>query len=104
MAQVPFNGKDRKCPICGKTFLLYEETWVYKRRVKGDRTKYFCSYGCMTKFDDSRPKTLASVQREAIIGMIKSGHQTSDIVRTLGVDKSKVRYWQMRIEKEAEEK
>ena len=102
MGQIPFNGKDKICPICGKQFMFYEETWVYKRRRKEQGTKYFCSYGCMNKYDLQHPKPIAVEQREAIIRMIRGGAKTSDIVRTLGVDRSKVRYWQERTAREVE--
>ena len=99
MGQIPFNGKDRKCPMCGKVFLLYEETWVYKRRLSHDSTKYFCSWHCLQKFEKEHPKPLAVEQREKLIELIKQGMGTSDIVRTLGVDRTKVRYWKERVGK-----
>lgn len=100
----PFNGKERKCPICGKPFLLYEETWVYKRRINSERTKYFCSYGCMNKFDLTRPKaqTIAADQRDKLIQMIREGKGQAEIVRTLGVERSKVRYWMERVAREGD--
>ena len=43
-----------KCEICGKDFFVpVVGYWVYKREdYMGDGlTKYFCSWGCMRKFD-----------------------------------------------------
>ena len=72
MAQIPFNGKDRKCPICGKVFLLYEDSWVYKRKINSERTKYFCSYGCMNKFDLTRPKASITSPRNNPVSEMNS--------------------------------
>ena len=99
MAQIPFNGKDRTCPICGKVFLLYEETWVYKRRPNQKPTEYFCSWGCMQKWDQLHPRKMAIEQRDEIIHLIEQGKGISEIVRTTGADRSKVRYWMDRVPK-----
>ena len=42
--------KEKKCAICGKDIYAGEE-WAYKRRLKGERTKWFCSYKCLRAWD-----------------------------------------------------
>ena len=93
---------EKKCPICGKIFIPHGEDWVFKRRLSNKRMEYLCSYGCTNKFDLQHPKKMAVEQREEIVKLIRKGWKTSDIVRTLGVERSKVRYWQERIAKEEE--
>jgi len=89
-------GRERKCPICGGVFILGGENWAYKR-VSGHKTMYFCSYGCLGKFEKTRPKKVAKGQREDMIRMLKEGKGISEIVRTLGVERSKVIYWKERV-------
>ena len=92
-------GRERKCPVCGKVFILVDDEWAYKR-VQGHKQMYFCSWGCMGKYDNTRPKKVAIDQREDLIRMLKEGKGVSEIVRTLGVDRSKVKYWKERIQAE----
>lgn len=38
--------EERKCPICGKTYVsIYMKEWAYRR---GNYT--FCSYSCMSNY------------------------------------------------------
>ena len=92
-------GRERKCPVCGKVFILVDDEWAYKR-IQGHKAMYFCSWGCMGKYDNTRPKKVAIDQREDLIRMLKEGKGVSEIVRTLGVDRSKVKYWKERIQAE----
>lgn len=91
-------GRERRCPICGKIFILVDDDWAYKRQRSGcGKMIYFCSWSCLNKYDLSRPKKVAIEQREALIRMLKEGKGMSEIVRTLGVERSKVRYWRERV-------
>lgn len=92
MAQNLLSDRERKCPVCGKMFILNDEGWAYKR-IQGHKQKYFCSWHCLQAFIQSRPIPVAVETRDKIIECIKKGMSTSDIVRTLGVEKSKVKYW-----------
>jgi len=94
---------EKKCPICEKVFIPHTEDWAYKRRTHEKVTVYFCSWGCLLKYEDKHPKKIAIEQREEIINMIRKGEKTAEIVRTLGVDRSKVRYWQERIAREVDD-
>ena len=89
-------GRERKCPVCGKVFILVDEGWAY-RRIQGHKAMYFCSWGCLCKYERTRPKKVAIEQREDLIRMLKEGKGISEIVRTLGVDRSKVIYWKERV-------
>lgn len=44
------DPKEKKCAICGKDMYAGED-WAYKRRIGGERTKWFCSYKCMRAWD-----------------------------------------------------
>ena len=99
MDQQDLVGRERKCPVCEKVFILVDDEWVYKR-IQGHKAMYFCSWRCMGKYDNTRPKKVAIDQREDLIRMLKEGKGVSEIVRTLGVDRSKVKYWKERIQAE----
>lgn len=44
------DPKEKKCAACGKD--MYDgDDWAYKRRIGGERTKWFCSYKCMRAWD-----------------------------------------------------
>ena len=94
---------EKTCPICGKVFIPHTDDWVYKKRTHEKVTVYFCSWGCLNKYEDQHPKKIAVEQREDIIKLIRKGYKTAEIVRTLGVERSKVRYWQERVAKEVED-
>jgi hypothetical protein len=51
-SRFPTQGKFMKCPICNKRYLCFPE-WVYKRR-RGYGYLYFCTYGCMRKYERER--------------------------------------------------
>lgn len=95
---------EKRCPICRKVFIPPDcDEWVFKRRLSNKTTVYLCSYGCTNKWDQLHPKKIAFEQRSDIIRMIRQGYRTAEIVRTLGVERSKVRYWQERVAKEVED-
>ena len=93
---------EKRCPICKKVFIPPTDDWVFKRKQSNGQTVYLCSYGCTNKYDLQHPKKIAVQQREDIVRLIRQGKKTAEIVRTLGVERSKVRYWQERVAKEAE--
>ena len=39
----------RKCPVCGKEFILSAEN-IYKARIKGE-VKHLCSWGCVRELE-----------------------------------------------------
>ena len=71
-------GRERKCPVCEKVFILVDDDWAYKR-IQGHKTMYFCSWGCMGKYDNTRPKKVAIDQREDLIRMLKEGIDDGDL-------------------------
>lgn len=89
-------GRERKCPVCEKVFILADEEWAYKR-IRDHKAQYFCSWGCLCRYEQTRPKRVAKDQRDDMIRMLKEGKGISEIVRTLGVDRSKVKYWKERV-------
>ena len=101
MAQIPFSDRERKCPICGEAFILRSEEWAYKR-MSGNRTKYFCSWHCLQEFVQDHSGTVAVERWKNLIELIKRGMTVSEIVRTTGIEKSKVKYWMERVAREGD--
>lgn len=59
------------CHTCGKVFVPPLKTlWAYRRaskenlRLNGEGKLYFCSYGCMRKYDKNHPKPLETRGRK----------------------------------------
>lgn len=89
-------GKERRCKVCGKVFIIKPE-WVYKKGV-GDGTVVFCSWGCLRKWESRRkPK---GEQREAVIQAIRDGLTIREICDLLSVDSRVVYYWTKKLEEE----
>ena len=60
------DPKEKKCAICGKDMYAGED-WAYKRRIGGERTKWFCSYKCMRAWDakhDGKNAKVVTVDEE----------------------------------------
>ena len=49
---------ERKCPVCGKTFIVrYVKDYVYKTTYNS-KTKVFCSWGCLRKYEKKHFKPI----------------------------------------------
>lgn len=51
--------REKKCDCCGKTFFLTPDIWVYKKEFAINHKrpmKYFCSWGCLRKYEKAREK------------------------------------------------
>lgn len=49
--------RPRKCPVCGRFFIMHDaEQWAYKRKP-GDTWLYFCRWSCLRKYDREHPVT-----------------------------------------------
>ena len=46
--------KQKTCPVCGKVFFCYTDTWVYHRTPFGKSKLYICSWKCLNNFDKAR--------------------------------------------------
>lgn len=67
MEQKRKDPKEKKCAVCGKDMYAGEE-WAYKRKIGGERTKWFCSYKCMRAYDaktEPKQKKPAPAETEA---------------------------------------
>ena len=91
--------KDRKCCICSKAFVMRDD-WVFKR-TSGQRTKYFCSWTCMRKWDKSHRSM--TERKEAVQIAISTGKSVDEIARELNEDKTMVAYWYRRMQRDANE-
>ena len=49
-------GTEVKCPVCKKVFLRKDLDWAYQRSNSAGTKKYFCSWGCMRKYEEKYPK------------------------------------------------
>lgn len=92
------DKREHRCPVCRKRFIVPTEEWAYKR-LYDHHVRYFCSWGCLNKHELTRPKKVAGRELDRMIEMLRAGKSDTEIVRTLGVDRSKVRYWMERTAK-----
>ena len=47
---------EKKCPICGRIYVVHDtQTYAYKRHDKKHKIYYFCSWGCLRRWDALHP-------------------------------------------------
>jgi len=97
---VAFAGRERKCSVCGKEFIMHEG-WIYKKCRGHELERLFCSWGCMREFEKRRGN--AAERREKIIQAIKDGLNDTEIGNLLCEERQRVHYWRTKLEKENEE-
>lgn len=56
MKQPQDEFRRKICPVCGKPFECYTDTWCYHRTPFGKSKKYLCSWKCLNEFDSIRLK------------------------------------------------
>jgi len=77
------DPKEKKCAMCGKDMYAGED-WAYKRRIGGERTKWFCSYKCMRAFDAKHDgKNAASVTVDEVTAAPKEPVSRAVLARAL---------------------
>ena len=94
--KVPFIGRERECPVCGKTFILYED-WAY-RKHKGDSDMILCSWGCLRKAE--RDDVSQKERNERLIQAIKDGLTNMEIMAMFGEYTRRIEYWRKKIAKD----
>ena len=100
----PFQGGWNKCPVCGKEFFVTHQDLVYKRHNSKSQCIWFCSYGCMRKYDTSDPamngrgerKLKAPSKAERICEMLDNGLTMAEISRLTGYSSGTVNYYRDR--------
>ena len=97
-------NEDKRCPICGKTFYVPTEAWVYKRRRGATGAfDYFCSYHCKRKKDyeiECKKKKVSTCQKgigDEVVRMLMDGKTNLQICEALGVASGTVSYYKKRI-------
>ena len=86
-------GRVRKCPMCGKEYILNAEDWVYKRHRNHAGDIYFCSYKCTRKYDAehmSRP--------DKIRYAIRCGKSDAEICKEFNLSSIQLEYYRERTE------
>ena len=89
---------ERICPVCGKTFCMWDtENWCYMRRRAGSRI-FLCSWGCLQKYCEGRAERkqqgkLNRDRQEVIREMIAKGAGSQEIRDRLGVSIQLARYY-----------
>lgn len=105
---------ERKCPICGKMFVMHStEEWGY---TVG--SKRFCTYSCLRKYErkqeenrrkvETKPKArristdgMSPEQRKIIVAMyMKMGSTNREIAELTGMDQELVNYYRRKVESE----
>lgn len=87
--RVGLVGKERRCKICGKPFIIYD-SWVYKK-TSGGHEIVFCSWGCLRKFEKTHGNK--AELREAIVTALSAGKSVKEVSELLAEDPRKVLYW-----------
>lgn len=100
---MPLLPPERKCDICGKTFLCPDE-WAYRRK-----NRVFCSWGCLRKYTafepaevtrnkkDTKPWTLDKAKRDELMQRAAEGEQTCVLMREYGISAQGVRYYKRKV-------
>lgn len=97
-----YLGKEKKCPVCKKTFFVCSEDWAYKKysTVKHN-PRYYCSWKCIRKWEAEnevkRGKPRCSQEQE-IYRMMAGDDTPRQIAEKLGVSVSTVRYYMDRVD------
>lgn len=89
----------KTCAICGKEIVI-TAGWAYKVKPSKGATKYFCTYGCMRKFEKAHqepekklPEMEASAPKdpmdrgkaaEILVEEVKAGRNPLDWLRSNG--------------------
>ena len=99
-----YLGKEKKCPICGKTFYTATEEWAYKRQWKKTGNYfYMCSWKCLRKWEASHQKKVGKPRNpheKEIYEMLRAGEYPKYIAEKLGVSVSTVWYYKDRMTEE----
>ena len=94
--------KERKCAVCGKVFLGYEE-WVFRR---GEI--WMCSNKCTRMWDGKkkaryRNRRLDKDERREAIEMLKSGMSPSEVAEIIGISPNAIYYYHKKLKAGAED-
>jgi len=52
MANLSKQLREKKCPICDKTF-IFRDNWAYKKTY-GDHVKAYCSWTCLRRAEKEK--------------------------------------------------
>ena len=89
-----YLGKEKRCPICKKKFMVCTEEWGFK-----DRGKYYCSWKCLRAHENAASvyKGKAPTEkRDAIFQAFNRGETLVEICEKLDVSMSTVKYYRTR--------
>ena len=85
-------GRVRKCPVCGKEYIINADVWAYRKTRKNAGDMYFCSWGCLRKHErENKPKS------EQIRDAIRVGLCDAEICRQFSLSKKQLEYHKERI-------
>ena len=103
-SRIPLDS-ERKCPVCGKTFWIMDANWSYKQVIKALKgTVWFCSWGCMRKYEKEKPQLsgrgLRETNRQRVMQALDDGLNVKEIAVMLDISPETVRYYKRGIKKE----
>ena len=87
-------GRERKCPVCGKVFILVDDDWAYKRGGKP-----LCSWSCLRAYESGQKRNKLQ-KREQVIQAIKDGLSNKEIMLLVGAQAKTVWYWRDKLKRE----
>lgn len=94
----------KKCPVCGKQFvILYPHLWAYKRGAgKNGGTRYFCSWKCIRELDKEGERKCGNVrictdenEREAVKIFLEGGDHFG-YLKGLGIKNPAMKWYDIR--------
>lgn len=58
-------GREKKCPVCGKTFLAHD-SHVYKLRDSNNNVVPVCSWGCVRSYENKHKGKAIAKEKQMI--------------------------------------
>ena len=85
-------GRVRKCPVCGKEFILGGEDWAYKKSRKNAGYIYMCSWRCYRKYE-TQNTSHSDLIRQAIL----RGCSDEYLRKTFKLNDAQIKYHRIKV-------
>lgn len=64
-----YDWTQKECYSCKKQFHIPSSDWVYKRTVGRNKNVYFCSWGCLRKYEKIQARKYPSRYNRIEVGL-----------------------------------